>query len=132
MIDEPGPQRFDPSQLRPGPIRHESLSAELLEQIGAIYAVLGFYLEKTLEQFEIGFMRDMNPEAEIALWCSIAAAWFDYHDRFRSGEALPNDQERKLLAALIAISAGEDDLQRLPVTEEVGEQLLACYEDLVD
>jgi hypothetical protein len=58
-------------------------------------------------------MRDTSPEVEAAIWCSITAAWNDHHEKFLSGEFLPDDQERKLITALIAISAGEDDLQRL-------------------
>jgi hypothetical protein len=61
------PEHVDPSQLRPGPIRHESLPSELFEQIKAVYDVIGPYLGTTLEQFEIDFMRDMHPQREVAL-----------------------------------------------------------------
>ncbi|HEX4613194.1 MAG TPA: hypothetical protein VH092_33720, partial [Urbifossiella sp.] len=69
------PEFVDPEHLRPGPIRNESLPPELLEQIEAVFAEIGPYLNMTLEQFELGFMRDMHPESEVALWCSITAAW---------------------------------------------------------
>ena len=58
-----------------------SLSPELLDQIKAVFDVIGLYIGITLEQFEIGFMRDMHPESEVALWCSITAAWLAYHDK---------------------------------------------------
>jgi hypothetical protein len=61
------PEYVDPKQLRPGPIRNESLPPELLEQIKAVFDVIGPYINMTLEQFEIGFMRDMHPENEVAL-----------------------------------------------------------------
>ena len=32
--------------------------------------MIGPYIDMTLEQFEIGFMRDMHPESEVALGCS--------------------------------------------------------------
>jgi hypothetical protein len=35
--------------------------------------VIGPYLGMTLEEFEIGFMRDMHPEREVALWCTVSA-----------------------------------------------------------
>ena len=57
----------DPKQLRPGPIRHETLPPELLERVKAIYDVIGPYINMTLEQFEIIFMRDAHPETEVAL-----------------------------------------------------------------
>ena len=65
------PEFIDPSQLRPGPIRNESLPDELLEHIRAVFDVIGPYLDTTLEQFEIGFMRDMNPASEVVVWCRI-------------------------------------------------------------
>ena len=123
------PQYVDPSQLRPGPIRHESLPPELLEQINAIYEVIGPYLGMTLEQFEIDFMRDMHPEREVALWCRIAKAWLAYHEDFLGNVTLPNEEERKLLGALVAISTGVEDVSKLNVPVEVGRRLVHCYEN---
>jgi hypothetical protein len=114
------PEYIDPSQLRPGPIRHESLPPELLELIKDVFDVIGQYLGTTLEQFEIGFMRDMHPNDELALWCSIAAAWLAYHEKFLGDKTLPGEDEKKMLAALIAISTGVEDL-RLEMQERVGQ-----------
>ena len=75
-------------------------------------------------------MRDMHPESEIAIWSSIAAAWLDYHEAFVSDEELSNEEEKKLLAALINISGGVTDPQRLGVPVEVGKRLLRCYDGL--
>lgn len=91
------PEYVDPSQLRPGPIRHESLPPEMLEQIKAVFDVVGSYLDTTLECFEVGFMRDMHPESEVAIWCSITAAWLAYHEKFLNDELLSDEDERKLL-----------------------------------
>jgi hypothetical protein len=124
------PEYVDPKQLRPGPIRNESLPPELLEQIKAVFDVIGPYINMTLEQFEIGFMRDMHPESEVALWCSITAAWLAYHEKFLGDETLPNEEERTMLGALIAISTGVNDVARLNVPEEVGRRLIQCYDDL--
>lgn len=123
-------KQVDPKQLRPGPIRHETLPPELLERVKAIYEVIGPYINMTLEQFEIGFMRDMHPESEVALWCSITAAWLAYHEKHLNDETLPDDQERQMLGALIAISTGVDDVAKLNVPVEVGRRLLQCYDDL--
>jgi len=124
------PEKVDPRQLRPGPIRLGSLPPELLEQIQAVYDLIGPYLNMTLEQFEVGFMRDMHPESEVALWCSITAAWLAYHEKFLNDETLPDEEERKLLGALIAISTGVEDVSKLNVPVEVGRRLLACYDGL--
>lgn len=124
------PEYIDPSQLRPGPIRRDSLSPELLERIKAVFDLIGGYLGSTLEQFETGFMRDMHPEREVAIWCCIAFAWVAYHEKFLNDELLPVAEEKKLIGALIGISTGIDDVSKLNVPVEVGQQLLQCYDEL--
>jgi len=124
------PEYIDPSQLQPGPIRHESLPPGLLERIKAVFDLIGGYLGSTLEQFEIGFMRDMHPEREVAVWCSIAFAWAAYHEKFLGDELLPDAEEKKLIGALIGISTGIEDVSMLNVPVEVGRRLLQCYDEL--
>jgi hypothetical protein len=123
------PEVVDPKQLRPGPIRHESLPPELLDQIKAVFEVIGPYIGMTLEHFEIGFMRDTHPESEVALWCNIAKAWLAYHDDCLANETLPDEEERRLSGALIAISTGVEDVSKLGVPAEVGRRLIQCYDD---
>jgi hypothetical protein len=123
------PEHIDPRKLRPGPIRHGSLPAELLGQIRAVFDVIGPYIGMTLEQFEIGFMRDRHPESEVALWRRITKAWLAYHEDFLGNETLPNEEERKLVGALIAISTGIEDVSKLNVPVEVGRRLVQCYDD---
>lgn len=122
----------DPRDIRPGPIRNKKLSAELLEQIGAIYEVIGSYLGTTLEQFEISFMRDVNPETEVILWNVITGAWIKYHDNYCFGEMLPDEEEGKLIKALIAISTGIDDPEKLGVDPEIGRGLVECWNEITD
>lgn len=124
------PEYIDPSKLRQGPIRHETLPPKLLDQIKVVFDLIGRYTGMTLEEFEIGFMRDMHPEREVAIWCSIAAAWLAYHKKYLNGERLSDDEERSLVAATIAISSGVDDVAKLNVPEEVGRRLIQCYDDL--
>ena len=126
-MDEPRRAKLQANEIKPGVIRHESSSQEFREQIEAVYRLIGRYLGLTLEEFKIGFMRGSLPEDEVAIWCRIAAAWYEYHDKFLDGDRLPDDQEEQIVAALIAISAGEEDMQSLPVSAEVGARLLACY-----
>ena len=124
------PEPIDPKKLRPGPIRNESLSPEMLEQIRAVYDVIGNYVSNSLEQFEISFMRDANPADEVAIWCSITAAWIAYHEEHLGDELLSDEDEKKLLAALISISTGVEDLAVLGVPSDVGRKLLDCYDNL--
>jgi hypothetical protein len=123
------PEHVDPKQLRPGPIRHRSLPPEMLEQIKAVFDVIGPYINMTLEQFEINFMRDMHPEREVAVWFRITKAWLAYHEDFLENETLPNEEELKLLGALVAISTGIEDVSKLNVPVEVGPRLVQCYDD---
>jgi hypothetical protein len=124
------PEYVDPKELRPGPIRHESLTPELLEYIEAVYHMVGPYLNTTLEQFEIGFMRDAHPAREVAVWCGITAAWTAYHNKYLSEQLLPDVDEKKLVGALVAISTGVMDAAKLGVPVEVGHRLLECYDEL--
>ena len=126
----PDPERVDPRELHPGPIRHESLPPKLLEHVRAVYDVIGPYVSNSLEQFEIGFMRDANPAGEVAIWCNITAAWITYHEQHLGDELLPDEDEEKLIAALISISTGVEDSTVLGVPEGVGRKLLACYDAL--
>jgi hypothetical protein len=90
----------------------------------------GPYLGTSLEQFEINFMRDSDPDREVAVWISIMAAWMDYHEKYVGDDLLSDNEERKLQAALIAISTGLEDVSKLSVPIEVGKRLLQCYDDL--
>ncbi len=114
----------------PNPIRHESLPAEMLEQIRSIYDVLGRYFNMSLEEFELGFRRDESPEIEADLWMSVTAAWIAYHEEHLNDELLSDAEERKLISALIAISTGIDDASKLGVPADVGLRLMECYCDL--
>jgi len=129
-MSTPEPEFVDPKKLKPGPIRNESLPPEMLEQIRAVYDVVGPYFNTTLEQFEIGFMRDANPADEVAVWWSITAAWIAYHEKHLGDEMLPDEDEKKLLGALISISTGVEDVDALGVPADVGLKLLACYDAL--
>lgn len=129
-MNTPRPESIDISRLQPGPIRHESLSPELLEHLQAVYDVIGPYLDTTLEQFEIGFMRDTHPEDEVAVWCSITAAWIAYHEKHLGDEMLDDEDENKLIGALIVISTGVEEVEKLSVPTDVGRKLLECYDQL--
>lgn len=71
-----------------------------------------------------------EPNSEVAVWCSIAAAWLAYHEKFLGSALLPDEDERKLLATLILISTGAEDVSKFNVPIEIGNRLLRCYNDL--
>ena len=124
------PEHIDPNDIQAGPIRNESLSPELLERIRAVHDVIGKFISNSLEQFEISFMRDANPDDEVVIWCSITAAWLDYHEKYLNEELLSDKEEKKLIGALVAISTGVENVTVLPVPPDVGKKLLDCYNSL--
>jgi len=69
-------EEIDINTLADGPILCTSLDDDLLLRIKVIYDKFKPYLKgklnETLEQFEIGFMRDKHPEAEVELWEDMA------------------------------------------------------------
>jgi hypothetical protein len=124
------PKSINLSQLQPGPIRNQVLAPELLGAIEGVFAMLGRYLGMTLEEFEVGFMRDLHPEREVALWCNIALAWSDYHKKYLNGVVQSDAEEKALLGTLVVISAGANDVGKFRVPAEVGRRLLQCYHGL--
>ena len=54
----------------------------------------------------------------------------DYHRQHLGDELLPDEDEKKLIAALIAISTGVEDVEALDVAADVGRKLLDCYDAL--
>jgi hypothetical protein len=128
-MDEPEIRNMKLKDLRPGRIQHESLPDELLETIHAIYEAIGPFLSMNLEQWELGFMRDMHPEREVAVWCRIAKAWYSYHERFTELKALPVEDEQKLIGVLIGVSTGIREAKDLPVPVIVAERLMVCWDE---
>jgi len=131
-MNAPKPQSFVLSRMRAGPICQDSLSGELLGHIDSIYQKIGRHLGMNLEQFEIGFMREESPDVEVAIWSSIATAWSDFHRKYVGDVKLPRDEEKSLLAALIAISMGVQNVDKLGVPAEVGRRLLACFDGALE
>jgi hypothetical protein len=64
------------------------LPPNLLEQVKAVFEVIGPYIGMTLEQFEVGFMRDIHPASEVGLWIRITKAWLAYHEDYLENETL--------------------------------------------
>jgi hypothetical protein len=94
------------SELKPGPIQHEQLPKLHLDILHWTFRIVGHYIQPTLEQWELGFMRDTEVTKEVALWHRITCAFITYHRR--KGLPLRSDKEEKrLLRDLIVLSTGE-------------------------
>jgi hypothetical protein len=126
-------ERVRVSELNAGPIRHEPLSAELLEGLKFAYDTVGHFIHPTWEQWQIDFMRDMHSEKEIHTWLRIALSWQIYHERFVKDEVLSDEQEKDLVGTLVQISMGVIEPKQLSlVTKPVGQGLVKCWTDVFD
>ena len=93
---------------------HGSLPEALLNRIRKVWDVVkdGCY-ESSFERFEAGFLFDMHPEKEVAIWESIA----DTYGRVRAGIIAANcsttpDDLKKLQAIIVAASTGLPEMQK--------------------
>ncbi len=120
------------SDIKDAPIRHESLPPKMLKTLKLLYDDVGRYVQPTLEQWELGFMRDTHPEREVTAWCRIAFAWHDFHKRYHGDKRLRDEEEKKLVGALSMISCGITDVKELRLPESTGRRLLKCYLDAGD
>ena len=55
-----------------------------------------------------------------------------YHEKHLGNEMLPDEDGKKLIAALISISTGIENVEKLEVPADVGRNLLDCYGVLGD
>lgn len=114
---------FKLCKIWPDPVDPKPLTEEQLKRTRAIYKCLGTYLNTNLEQFELNFERDQNPEQEIQIWSHIAAA----HQTFlqRNTDATGADAERAFKAFLL-MSMGAPRTGDIPAS--IWESLAAIYE----
>jgi len=93
-------RKVDIETIKEGKIRHGGLPAGLLRRIRGVHEHVRDILGRTLEQFEIGFMRDMDPEKEVVIWERLVAAMA------RVEQALPEVDKNVVLRTLLAYSMG--------------------------
>ena len=115
------------SVLKPGPFRHESLPPEIHQTLSVLYESVGRYIDPTLEQWELGFMRDAHPEREVALWSKIAFAWREYHLRYTGGDRLDDVEEKQIVGFLVLLSMGVTNVPESKLPETTKQRLHSCY-----
>jgi hypothetical protein len=116
------------SELQAGPVRHDSFDADASAAMKWTYHEVGHYLHLTLEQWELGFMRDANYRSEVALWCRIAIAMRLYRKRYPK-ETYGAAREISLVGSLAAISTGVTDHEQLKLDAKTAHQLVRCYSE---
>jgi len=107
---KPKRQKVKVEDLRIGPIRHHTLSTEVLDRVDWLYNG-PIKIAKWLglrEEFEVALMRDSDPLQETLIWSRIALAWEKYHQLYLNCEIQNDAEERRLVGLLILISCGND------------------------
>lgn len=103
--NDPNIRMVKASDLRPSPLQRESLTQQQEEAARAIFEYLSPYLATTFEQFEINFLREADPDAEIQVWYLMAVI----HSSFL--EVHPDaseDDGKDVFSSLLVISMGGD------------------------
>jgi hypothetical protein len=90
-------------KAKPGPIRHQSLEPKWEQVCRDLYPIVGKYINSTYEQWELGFLRDANPDKELAVWQSIATAFTKYCNEH------PDCDKKKLVADLVGLTFGVEN-----------------------
>jgi hypothetical protein len=109
------------SEVRLGPVRHESLNDELSARARAIYAIIGKHIGP-YETFELNFCRDVNPGSEIQIWEMIAAAYLRYGELFGP---LDDATEEHAFNSLIVLSMRGD--KPAYVSQQVWKNVLSMF-----
>lgn len=112
--------------------RDRELPPTLNERIDAAYDRIGRHIDLSFEQFQSSILASKSPDDEAVLWSGVAAVWDDYSRKYLAGTSTDVEHERNIVAALIAMSNGEQELSKLPVSFEVATSLLSCFVDLAD
>jgi hypothetical protein len=107
----PRTQSVRPSDIRPGPIRHEKLSDSLVARIRKFEPIFAEVYPRTQEGWLDGFQRDVDPEAEVAIWEAMASAY----QRFTEKRSLSLDAKKEAFGLLLVRSA-EDEQHTLSRT----------------
>ncbi len=108
--------RMNPKDLRPGPIRHAQLSAELVLRIDAVRAALVEISPMAEAEWRDAFQRDANPEHELQWWERIAGCYVPLVAR----RTFSADQRQAAFNVIFGLFSGleaeqmQADLAKLP------------------
>jgi len=75
-VDEPVWVAGD--QLQPGPVQHPSFSEEVRQYIRQIQTTFAEHRPISIEEWEDGFRRDLNPASEIGLWVHAGKVYSEF------------------------------------------------------
>ncbi len=105
---------IDPMTVKSNPIVHRDLSDSLLARIRTVYEAMRDVVSfnghpMSLEQFELSFMREVQPMIALKMWEAIAAAYT------RACRQFPNDIETRRSIyhwLILLVMGGVSDAER--------------------
>lgn len=101
-----GTKAMRADQIRTGGKRHESLPPELLDRAMPLWERSGKWVGITKEKWIDGFLHDLNPDKEIAIWERIA----DVIDELWEGPIGKKLTRENLARAVVQVSSGMVDV----------------------
>jgi hypothetical protein len=120
------PIRLPDIQL--GPIRHQALSDALEARVRKFEPIFAEVYPNTHKAWLDGFMRDADPEPEVAIWEAMASAYKGFTER----RSLSLEAKKEAFGLLLARSAGDEQhtlsgakLRHLTLAE--AEEVLSLY-----
>jgi hypothetical protein len=109
-------EAMNPSNIKPGPIRHQQLSDDLMLRIESVREALAEVCALTQEDWRDAFRRDANPEHELLWWERVSGCYVALvgHQTFSV------DQRQAAFNVIFGLFSGleetqmQDDLAKLP------------------
>ncbi len=109
-------QAMNIKDIRPGPIRHPQVPAELILRIEAVRAAVAEVCALTEAEWRDAFQRDANPERELLWWERVSRCYVALNEH---RTLLPN-QRQAAFNVIFGLFSGleetqmQDDLAKLP------------------
>lgn len=94
---EPPTVKIPIGRLKPGPVRHETLTANQLARIATLQRTLAEVDSDPLAKWIDDFRRDVDPERELAIWEAVAKAYSQYC----AGKLLSVDAKQDVIKILL-------------------------------
>ena len=122
------PQSIGIDEIEPGPVLRDSLSLDQEEKITFVHQTFSEVSPTSLEQMKADFMRDQNPDKEIAIWVAMAEAYQTY----TKDKELDLDQKKETYEILLirSLFPEEEALQNVQLkflSEEEARAVMAGY-----
>ena len=103
--DDARTQWVDPNKLKPGPIRHASLTEEQMARVQRVQKVFSEVDPSPIEKWAEDFRRDLDPERELSLWESMATAY----ETFTASRTLTFAARKEVFAVVLLRSGAPEE-----------------------